>query len=979
MYFRKLALLLGILSTLLSAPFALALGLGEITLRSSLNQPLNAEISLVDVGDLSAEQIIVKLASQGDFDRVGLERPFFYSKMKFEVVTQSSHGPFIRLTTREAAVEPFLSFIVEARWSSGRLLHEYTVLLDLPTFSDKKPASVQAAMPSGLPSGKTEPVRQSSTQASAVSANRTSGQAEGDVLVGQDDTLWEIALKVRRGNASVYQTMMALQRANPHAFINNNINLLRAGQVLRIPSVSEIESVSTRQAEGSVAQQNRQWSDNNGMAAELDASGRGSAVSRTSSDASGRVRLAASDNGSGSAGDGSGTAQELANVEEELARSRSENDELRSRATDLEEQIKTMESLLEVSNTQMRALELAAEESNNAVEDVLEADVSDVVESIDDAVDTTIDAIDTTISDAADVVEDTLIDPVAESVDEAVDTISDALDDDTTSEFVMDGEPEEEIQDVVEEVQASSSASVTPVVRNAPEPSLMDKVMDNILWIVGGIAALLFAGIMMLRKSGDNGFEDDFIDDLEDRANITDDLSEEVSDEFEMLDDDLGDDSDDIIPDVPVEAETGDVVSEADIYISLEQYDQAESMLQKGLTESPNSLPIQLKLMEVFAGTQSLQSFDALYANVLQSDDATSILKAQGLRAEFADAPEFNAASSVSIDDDLEALELEVDSDEVDSESGLDLDLNLDLDEESFDLDVEPDTTEDFSLGLDDELASEPELSLDLESDSDLSLELDATDAAPELSLDDATDDFSLDGLDGLDDLDLDLDLGVTEDGETTLELDDLDLSDALGESGEQLEAAVEDLTSELESSADDLQGGEALEELSDALADVDVADELGDLADEAIELTDDSADVFDLDTAMDDLDLDALDKEMADLDTGAVDDVADLSLLDSDDDDDVFDAALLDTSNASIEVDDLPTPEEAAAVEESDDEDLDFLADSDEAATKLDLARAYVDMGDVDGAKDILSEVLQEGNEAQRADAESLLERINS
>lgn len=961
MYFRKLALLLGILSTLLSAPFALALGLGEITLRSSLNQPLNAEISLVDVGDLSAEQIIVKLASQDDFDRVGLERPFFYSKMKFEVVTQSSHGPFIRLTTREAAVEPFLSFIVEARWSSGRLLHEYTVLLDLPTFSDKKPASVQTAMPSGLPSGKTEPVRQPSTQVSAVSANRTSGQAEGDVLVGQNDTLWEIALEVRRGNASVYQTMMALQRANPHAFINNNINLLRAGQVLRIPSVSEIESVNTRQAQGSVAQQNRQWSDNNGMAAELDASGRGSVVSRTSSDASGRVRLAASDNGSGSAGNGSGSTQELAQVEEELARSRSENDELRSRATDLEEQIKTMESLLEVSNTQMRALELAAEESNNAVEDALETDVSDVVESIDDAVDTTVDAIDTTIADAVDVVEDTLIDPVVESVDEAADTISDALDDsDATSEFVMDDESEEEAQEVVEDIQA-------PVVRKAPEPSLMDKVMDNILWIVGGIAALLFAGIMMLRKSGDDGFEDDFIDDLDnsDSTNIADDLSEEVSDEFEMLADDLGDDSDDIIPDVSVEAETGDVVSEADIYISLEQYDQAESMLQKGLAESPNSLPIQLKLMEVFAGTQSLQSFDALYANVLQSDDATSILKAQGLRAEFTDAPEFNAEPSISIDDDFEALELEIGSDEADSEPGLDLDLdlNLDLDEESFDLDEESDATEDFSLGLDDELASEPELSLDLESDDDLSL-----------ALDDATDDLSLEGLD-----DLDLDLGVTEDGEITeLELDDLDLSDALGESGEQLEVAVEDFTSELESSPDALQGGEALEELSEALVDVDVADELGDLAEEAIELTDDSADVFDLDTAMDDLDLDALDKEMADLDAGSVDNVADLLLLDSDDDD-VFDAALLDTSNASIEVDDLPTPEEAAAVEDSDDEDLDFLADSDEAATKLDLARAYVDMGDVDGAKDILSEVLQEGNEAQQADAESLLERINS
>ncbi|MDO3386442.1 FimV/HubP family polar landmark protein [Gilvimarinus sp. SDUM040013] len=1068
MQLRKLFLLLGVLSLIVSRS-VMALGLGEIKLNSNLNEPLDAHINLIDIGELGADQIIVRLADEGDFRRLGIDRSFFYTQLRFNVIADQPGEPFIAVTSKDAVREPFLSFVVEVRWTSGRLLREYTVLLDLPVFSDEsaRPIEATATPVSGTSTAvKNEPVR-TAREPGAVPAERSTGS---DVYgpVKANDTLWDIARAVRPGRASIQQTMLAIQRANPQAFIKGNINLLRKGQVLRIPSAQEIGSLTARQAISQVAQQNREWS-GNAMGAQLDASGRSGSANRSDAGVQGQVKLAAPGTtgqggtaqgggyGSGSAG---ALADELAAAEEELQRSVSENNDLRSRVTDLEDQIETMERLLAVSNEQLAALQSSGEQES--------------------------------------------------SMSTAEDTATAEQQSSVSTEVAVEPEVAEEPAPEVEE----SKPSATQVVRRPPEPSLMDKVMANIHWIGLAIVGLIVALFVILRKrSGASDTEHEFTSEFDDSVFETEEDTEQdaVADEF---DEDLGDAFEEETVQ-PVEAETGDVVSEADIYIAYAKYDQAEEMLLKGLEKEVGSLPIQLKLLEVYAESGNRSAFDERYNLVAPAADQAALARANELRAQFGDAEPAADTTEEPALDELEDFGLDLDDDitgteesdseltldgddESESEPALDLDESFDLDdfaadsasndsatEDLLDLDGEDLSLDDFELDLDEdsdgETAADPatnELELEgSETRYDLSFETDKDDQSDEhelldfdLELDDesatgaadtetveeplldleadeplstqgsADEEFSLElddtneaqgdelSSDTDDILSLDMEDSVSEDSglepsvssepaeldDFELELDDdiesaplldegleLDGNDSL-ESAEP-ESASSD-TEELPDSSDDLTLDSAIDQPSESaltLESEDLEDDSdltldSEVSGASLDLADEDADDFDLDQAMGDLDLEALDREMADLDAPESDasvheaapaepqptansehDVSedmDLSV----DEDDAFDEALSGLDEG-MDVDDLPTPESVAEVADDDDEDLDFLADADEVATKLDLARAYIDMGDMEGAKDILSEVTEEGNDEQKQEAQSLLEKVDS
>ena len=119
----------------LLAAHAWGLGLGEIKLNSALNEKLKAEIELLDASGMQPDEIRVALASTEDFERVGVERFFFLTDLRFEVVYASSSGVKVDVTSTKPITEPYLNFIVEVLWPNGRLLKEFTLLLDPPTFS----------------------------------------------------------------------------------------------------------------------------------------------------------------------------------------------------------------------------------------------------------------------------------------------------------------------------------------------------------------------------------------------------------------------------------------------------------------------------------------------------------------------------------------------------------------------------------------------------------------------------------------------------------------------------------------------------------------------------------------------------------------------------------------------------------------------------------------------------------------------------
>ena len=117
-----------------------ALGLGEIELSSALNEKLNARVELIEAAGMLPTEILVTLASREDFERVGVERFFYLTSLRFEVVLQGNRA-WINVTSRQPIAEPYLNFLVQVHWPNGRLLKEYTLLLDPPTYG-------QAAAPS---------------------------------------------------------------------------------------------------------------------------------------------------------------------------------------------------------------------------------------------------------------------------------------------------------------------------------------------------------------------------------------------------------------------------------------------------------------------------------------------------------------------------------------------------------------------------------------------------------------------------------------------------------------------------------------------------------------------------------------------------------------------------------------------------------------------------------------------------------------
>ena len=251
----------------LVARSAVGLGLGELTLESFVNEPLEARVELLDVGGLQPEDIRIMLATQEDFDRLGVERAYFLINMQFEVVFDAL-GARIHLATDEPLVEPYLDFLIEARWPAGRLLREYTVLVDLPpAVAVVEPLRVDgiSGTVSGMDSNSGTAAGTSSRPVAAKPADRQYDRdaqgvptAGGKYLVTSNDTLWKIASSAALPGVSVEQTMLATVAMNPRAFTGGNINGLKAGYVLALPTEADL-SMGLSEAINTVKSQNSDW------------------------------------------------------------------------------------------------------------------------------------------------------------------------------------------------------------------------------------------------------------------------------------------------------------------------------------------------------------------------------------------------------------------------------------------------------------------------------------------------------------------------------------------------------------------------------------------------------------------------------------------------------------------------------------------------------------------------------------------------
>ncbi|MGD8977506.1 MAG: FimV/HubP family polar landmark protein, partial [Gammaproteobacteria bacterium] len=236
--------------------------MGDIKLNSFLNEPLDAEIQVSLSGADELNSLRVEVAPRAEFDRVGIDRPLFLDGLEFVVERVSGDRAVIRISSDEPMIEPFVTFLLEARWSGGRLLREYTVLLDPPLFlPTPEPPAVEAPVPArdSAASGVVQRPLPAPTPAPQAAPRPPVSPPSAYGPVRRNETLWSIAQEVRPDPAiSTNQMMMALFRANPDAF-DGNINRMRAGARLRVPSRDEILGTSPAEATAEVRAQNTRW------------------------------------------------------------------------------------------------------------------------------------------------------------------------------------------------------------------------------------------------------------------------------------------------------------------------------------------------------------------------------------------------------------------------------------------------------------------------------------------------------------------------------------------------------------------------------------------------------------------------------------------------------------------------------------------------------------------------------------------------
>lgn len=257
--------------TTLLAAVVQAMGLGPITTTSSLNQPFAAKIPIVGATPPDLDSVAARLADAEQFERAGVARDAVLLALRFEVVSERPGEEYLRVSTADAVREPFLNFLVELAWANGRIVREYTVLLDPPTYALPAPVAVSpaptaapvpqaeasrtavptppsVAVPAAAPSA---PVQVPAPSAPVAAASDSSARpSPGDVIdVTPATTAWGLAMQNRPApDVSVYQMLTALVRANPEAFAHQNVHFLRQTARIRLPDEAEARALSARDA-----------------------------------------------------------------------------------------------------------------------------------------------------------------------------------------------------------------------------------------------------------------------------------------------------------------------------------------------------------------------------------------------------------------------------------------------------------------------------------------------------------------------------------------------------------------------------------------------------------------------------------------------------------------------------------------------------------------------------------------------------------
>ncbi|MBB3229006.1 pilus assembly protein FimV [Luteibacter sp. Sphag1AF] len=369
----------------------LAQNLGQVQVKSTVDQPLLAEIPLSGV---SGDNIHVTLASEDAFSQAGINRKGLPVELQFVVSRNAQGQSVIRVTSAEPVRDTYLDFLVEVNAGGSKVVREVTMLLDPPRFGGAAPASSAAGVPSRtspVPSRSSSPTTESSAPAPSrtssfagaptqpVSHHTPASGTIGPVQRGQ--TLSTIAREAA-GGSDMNRMLVALQKANPDAFYRDNMNALKTGVVLRVPSPEDVQALTAAAALAEVRRQNEDWRGGSARApsavADAAATGQAAPAASGKKSPSDRLALAPAAEGGDSASTRAGTAggkgdaavaglkQQLATTQESLASMKQQGAELKSRIGDLEEINQKNTRLLSLKDSEIAELQRKLAEAHKA-------------------------------------------------------------------------------------------------------------------------------------------------------------------------------------------------------------------------------------------------------------------------------------------------------------------------------------------------------------------------------------------------------------------------------------------------------------------------------------------------------------------------------------------------------------------------------------------------------------------------------------
>ena len=623
-------------SLLLGMSLVQAAGLGKLTVNSALGQILNAEIDLVSLQPGELDALNARVAPPEAFRDARIEYSSALRLLRFSVEKRASGQAFLKITSVAPINEPFVDMLIEVSWPAGRIQREYPILLDPPGYGRASPPTVPAAPtasrpadtpPASAPAVSSTPPAASAPAPSAPVASgqpsasselastppgaRSEGSASGSDTYGpveKGDTLNKIATQVKPSDVSLEQMLVALYRENQSAFVNNNMNRLKTGQILKVPSADEVQKIAAKEANQEFRTHVADWkayreqlaggvaaiparTESSNVAAGRVASAAVAPPTPPAADSKDVLKLSKSEaaKGAAAAGKGGASQERLNALQEELTAKDKALKDSQSRVSDLEKQIRDMQRLMDLKSGQPGKAD---------------AKVAAVAPPP------------TKAPEPAKVEPAKPAEPAKVEPPKAAEAPKPA--EPPKVEPPKPAEPPKTETKVAEAPKVDQKPAAPKKAAPPPEKGFVDELMDN-PWVlmagVGGLAVLGIGGLLFMRRrrnAADAGpvssMTSSFPSDLKPGSSTggksAGGLVDTGNSSFLTDFDKTGPGS--------IDTDEVDPVAEAEVYIAYGRDAQAEEILKEAMARDKGRHEIPLKLLEIYHARKSATAFETV-------------------------------------------------------------------------------------------------------------------------------------------------------------------------------------------------------------------------------------------------------------------------------------------------------------------------------------------------------------------------------